>query len=577
MKPPLLYFGPGAEAESGAARMQAGSGRGLHIAGRFRLKNRRELAQLLDLRSEASDDTIILEGWRRWGYDLATQLRGAFAIVIFDAEAEAIYAARDVFGQEPLFLAPLTNGWAFGDNPRTLRSALDRAPLLDHLQIADFLADHVVDRHRTFFVGIERLPAAHWTAITPAGRTTRRYWSVSDAPIKASQSDDAVCFRDRLDAAVAFHAEDIPRIGVFVSGGMDSSSVLASLMAQPQSDCQVLGLTRTYQDLPSWSDGPYIALVKDAFAFDHCEIPSTVTNPLDGAEEVILANDGPVQAYGFAANLPLYQHARDKGISVVLDGHGGDEVVSLGLGLLNELAMQGQWLKLWYATKAPAQMYGSGRFRWLTRYLMHIKVARAARNLWRRSEGGAVFSAQPSILAPALERLAGDSRYKAVDPHRRPDHTERDIHEFVLGSPIQQYAQELLVLVGRAHGIECRMPFLDRDLAEFSLALPAQTKLKNGLTRAILREAMRDRLPRELLKRPDKFDFSRAFITGLMHDSERLLAFTNPEQYNLEPFVNLLRLEEMRHQVATAPELIDIMSARTLFRVAQLSIWLKSI
>lgn len=577
MNSPLLYFGPEAEAEPDAAGMQAGDGQGIHTAGRFRLKNRRELAQLLDLRSEASDRTIICEGWRRWGYDLANQLRGTFAIVIYDAEAEAIYAARDVFGQEPLFLAPLTDGWAFGDNPRTLRSALDHAPLLDQMQIADFLAGHVVERHRTFFVGIERLPAAHWTVITPAGRTTRRYWCVSDAPPKAAQPDDAVRFRDYFDAAVAFHAQDIPRIGVFVSGGMDSSSVLASLMSQRHADCQVLGLTRTYQDLSSWSDGPYIGLIKNAFAFDHCEIPSAITRPLDGAEEAIVANDGPVQAYGFAANLPIFQHARDKGIRVVLDGHGGDEVVSLGLGLLNELAMQGQWLKLWYATKALAQMYGGDRLRWLIRYLMHIKLLRAARGLWRRSKGPPAFSAPPSILAPALEALAGDSRYKEADPYARPNHTERDLHDFALGSPIQQYAQEVLVLVGRAHGIECRMPFLDRDLAEFSLALPAETKLKNGLTRAILREAMRDSLPRELLKRPDKFDFSRAFITGLMHDSERLLALTDPAQCNLEPFVNLHRLEEMRHQVVTAPELIDIMSARTLFRVAQLSIWLKSL
>ena len=549
----------------------------IEVYGSFRLQNRNELIRNLGLDVGASDDQLIEMGWRRWKTGLADRLRGAFALVIFDRSEGTLYAARDVFGLEPLFLGCDNGRWVFADAPGAVRSALGTRPAIDNLSVADFLSGHIVERDRTFFVGIERLPAAHWTQVVSGKRITQRYWSVSDAPRHCDVDDQPRRFRELFDRAVSFNVQDQRNVCVFVSGGMDSSSVLASLLSSSACDRRVLGVTRTYRNLPEWSDERYIDLLKQSLKFDQFEMPGDLINPLEDIEVVILANDGPVNAYGLASAIPLYRHARDNECRVILDGHGGDEIVSLGMGLLNELAQRRDWVRLWSATRAAAKMYGGSRLRWFNVYLKHIKTLRALSDMVGRFSQPVAANREASILCPDLEEAIGTERYTLRSPHSSARHTERDLHEFVLGSPIQQYAQELLVLVSRTFGVESRMPFLDRDLAEFSLSLPAEAKLRNGLTRAILRDAMADSLPQELLERPDKFDFSDAFKMGLLQNPTRLLELTDPVENDLGPFVNELRLEELRTKIIMCPEAIDIYEARTLFRVAQLAIWLRSL
>lgn len=549
------------------------------VGGRYRLKNRTELVSLLETDPAIGDTDLIWSAWKRWGCELANRLRGTFAVVIYDPEAGAIYAARDAFGHEPLFLAHDSSRWLFSDDPSSVRSAMAHGPSIDGRRIAEFLVDRVVDCERTFFANISRLPGGHWTKITAGGRQTVRYWSVSDAP--SSRADDMPerRFRELFDRSVAFNALDQDNLGIFVSGGMDSSSILASFLTNPENKKQrVIGLTRSYRENSNWTDGPYINALKEKFAFEQHEVISSFVNPLDGAETIIAANDGPVQAYGFAASIPLYNFASQHGVNVILDGHGGDEVVSLGMGLLNELARRGEWRKLWEATKAPATKYGGSRFDWFSRYLIHSPAYATLRGLVSHGRPTTrIPDSSISILSPELEAALDQTSHVTRNPFSRRDHTERDLHEFALGQPIQQYAQEVLVLSGRAYGIEFRMPFFDRDLAELSLSLRAETKLKNGLTRAILRDAMADALPAELLTRPDKFDFADSFIAGLMADRRRLLDLTDPGASDIGPFVNTNRLNEMRKQVSSEHDTIDSSTARALFRVAQLSMWLTSL
>lgn len=549
----------------------------VEVFGNLRLQNRGELIALLGLADCVDDFTIVQHGWQRWRLDLAPRLRGSFAIVIFDRSTSEIYAARDFFGLEPLFLASIDGRWIFADNPRDARSAANCQFELNTLKIADFLTGNVVERDKTFYLGLERLPAAHWLQIKSGKSTVARYWSAKDAPSHSAYDDLAGRFRALFDRSVSFNAKDCQEICVLVSGGLDSSSVLASLLSGSQTDRHVIGLTRSYCELPDWSDGQYISLLTKNFDFDHFQLPSESISPLEGMELVIAANDGPVSAYGFAAMIPLYKVATAAGVQVILDGHGGDEVVSHGIGLLNELAQKGHWLRLWRVANWLAQQFDESPFRYFMPYLVHIPAIRASRNMLRRIRKSSNAFEESSILSSDLIAQAGPNRYDSRQPASRATHTERDIHEFLLNSPIQQYAQELLVVVGRAFGVEPRMPFLDRDLVEFSLSVPAEAKLKNGLTRAILRDAMNGSLPHELLSRPDKFDFSTAFIRGLELDRVRLLQLTDPAEHNLRPYVNETHLNELRNQIVTNPQQITIETARTLFRVAQLSIWLKSL
>lgn len=548
------------------------------VGGLYRLQNRAEMVARLHLPPNTSDAEIIGTGWRQWGEGLANQLRGAFAFVLKDGRTGALHAARDVFGQEPLFLARSGDDWIFSGHPQFVRQRLAQKPEINAVKIADFITDTVAESDKTFFLGIDRLPSASWTTITDDQRITERYWTPASAPPVAPCDHSGEQFRELFDRSIAFQRGAHAPVGAFVSGGMDSSTIIGSLLATGTSPDAIVGLSRTYRDMSDWSDGEFIDLLKADLGLSVQEFPSTQTNPLDQVSHVIEAIDGPVQSYGFAAKIPLYRAARSSGVQVLLDGHGGDEIVSYGYGLLNELAQSGRWLDLWAATRAAHKMHGSSRTQLMFRYLVHLRAWNAVRWRWQAMRKPAqALPEGPSQLSDFLSQIAPGDRDNTADPLLRRDHTERDAHEYAMGHPMHQYSQELLVLVGRSFGVESRMPFYDRDLAEFCLSLPADKKLGDDLTRAVLRRAMAGRLPEKLLRRAGKFNFSHAFAKGMLSDPGQILDLTDPSNNNLNQYVNKDWLLRLRERLNVAPSEVDPYDARSIFRIAQLAIWLKSL
>lgn len=545
------------------------------VGGCFRLKNATELIGQLKLPKSAQDAEILAAGWRVWGTTLADRLRGAFAFVLKDMTAGTLYAARDAFGQEPMYYARTDEGWLFSGSPRSARISLSTSATIDPLQVADFIMGNVVERSRSFYAEIDRLPAGNWMRIDRSGKVTKQFWAAHMAPRSFDRQNPAERFRELFDDAVAFQASGDRRNGAFVSGGLDSSAIIGSLIANGTPPDDIAGFTRSYRQLPDWSDGKYIDMLKNAFDLPIREFLSDTINPLNHAERVIQAVDGPVQSYGMAAKIPLLEAAHASGIGVLLDGHGGDEIVSYGFGLMNELARSGKWLKLWRATRAPALKHGASRTALMRQYSVHSRYANGL--LWRLQARRKKLPAieEPSPLADHLSALVADDRYLQKEALAKRDHDERQVHEYAVSHPLQQYGQESLMLIGREYGVESRMPFYDRDLAEFSLSLPADLKMRDGMTRVILRDAMKGRLPPQLLRRKGKFDFSYAFANGLLSDRERLMDLTDPRTADLGQYVNCDWLTSLRSRIDVEPGQVGPFDARSIFRIAQLAIWLQ--
>jgi asparagine synthase (glutamine-hydrolysing) len=443
-------------------------------------------------------------------------------------------------------------------------------------KIAGFLSGAMVDAVGTYYTHLNRLPPAHWLTFKDGQIEVRPYWAFGQVPRDQDTPGAVDIFRTLFDRSVANSVSHVSKVGLMLSGGLDSSSLLASCMAQPEKTALPAVFSKTFYNSPDWSDGEYLQVLRSAHPLDTSELAYETHHPLLNMERQMRVLDGPTLAYGLSSSVALLEMARDAGSETVLNGHGGDEVVSYGSGRLNELAMAGRWLALWQQTGPVAELHGATRAQIFARYLAHKQWLRPlARRLGARAvlegDGPAASPVHPDLDA-AFESNRDDGR----PVYNRIAHDERMIQEEALNSPLQPHSLETIVLSSRSVGVETRMPFYDRDLAEFSLSLASRHKLDGGQTRAILRRAMAGRLPPGLLRRADKFDFYPSFLAALFADDEPLRDWTSPGNSQISGYVDPAWLEGFWNDLPEDPRLCSRSQIMAIWRVATLSMWLAS-
>ena len=558
------------------ARDREGQANGAELllaAVNIRIDNRATIAESCDISPEAGLEDMLAAGWRRWGTGLAAQLRGAFAFVLRDPTDGMIYVARDHFGLAPLFVSETENDLFFGQTSQSLRAALGFSPSDDRTMLADFIAGAYLERERTFFDGIARFPAAHWALYRHDDRQRQRYWSLSDVAADPHPDAPVERFRDLLDRSVARCIRP-GQTALMLSGGLDSSAIAASAsLSGPLSGSRPLdALSLTYRETPSWCDDRHLAAVAAMTGLDPVEVAGDVHDPLQDMAFWLRAVDGPHLPRGHSVSFQLLHLARQMGDGVVLSGHGGDEVVSYGFGRLNELAKRGEWWQLWRETRAASQLYGDDRIALFRRYLSHKPYLR---RLIRRLGRNAVAA------SPIQRRYLSDDAVRAIEPDRyeirpaagRLDHDERMLQLEVLDHALQPGSLEVFALCSHAAGVDTRLPFYDVDLVEQSFSLPSEWKLRDGLSRYILRAAYRGDLPEETLNRQDKFDFTSAFVAGLVSQTDKVLDLTDPAVADPWGLVDRQSLTEARESLYRNGAGIALGDAFFLWRVAILAMW----
>ncbi|MGE3267916.1 MAG: asparagine synthase-related protein, partial [Chloroflexota bacterium] len=282
------------------------------------------------------------------------------------------------------------------------------------------------------------------------------------------------------------------------------------------------------------------------------------------------------------------------GVTVLLDGHGGDEVVSHGQGHLSELALSGRWLSLAREARGIARTYDEPVWPMMAAYLRYgLSQSATFRTAWRM--GGAVWhglhrtspravaaTADSGIVQASFSRRVGLEEREATRrrAQARAIRSERTLHQRVLTDGRQSLALEILDRVAAASGIEPRYPFWDKRLVEFCLALPARQKLRGGWPRSILRRALSGILPPEIQWRTDKTDFSPAIVRGLLtYERRQLDHLVMGDLADLEPYVDLpsLRLRYQRFISASTAGKPDMHGdLHTCWRAIALALWLRS-
>jgi asparagine synthase (glutamine-hydrolysing) len=451
-----------------------------------------------------SDTETILHIYKDAGDACVEHLRGMFAFALWDRERQQLLLARDRLGIKPLYYAVTEHHLLFGSEIKAiLASGYVRAALNEEV-VPDYLANAYIAGPETFFRGIRKLLPAHTlTWSRERGLRQRRYWQLPDSSTQSRQSlkTQSEELRARLSDAVRGHLmSDVP-VGLFLSGGIDSTGLaglMASMVKEPIKTFSVGFPEREGNELN------YARLAADSIRSDHHEIVITGEDFFRELPRLIWHEDEPI---AFPSSVPLYfvsALAREH-VKVVLTGEGSDE---LFCGYNR------------YRVTAWNQRLGSAYHRVLPAAARQA-VARAVAALpWpaRRYLGRTFLTLSPSPRSLFFENFAffGESARAGIlnDPLRGRDPFDELLRCYNAGSggildrmtrtDLQTYLVELLMKqdqMSMAASVESRVPFLDHKFVEYVVSLPAESKLRAWQTKLVLREALRDVIPPAILTR----------------------------------------------------------------------------
>lgn len=515
-----------------------------------RLDNRDELLDLLGLPRSADrpipDAELIGAAYAKWGEDCPGRLLGAFAFVVWDGARRRLFAARDPFGVRPLYYAHRPG--------RFFRIASETAVLFagggvsreqDDLKVAEHLLVPVhPDGARTYFREVRALPPAHTLTVTPDGLHTRRYYALDpEREVRlASDAEYAEAFRALFAEAVRCRMTDDGTTGTMLSGGIDSTAVacMAATLAGP--GAAIPAFSAQFDAVPESDERGYQQAAVDHYGFPHHVFHADRVGPFAGLEAVHRTLDRPSDGSNLYIHWHLQRMAAERGVRVLLDGFDGDTTVSHGKGYLYELRARGRLWALAREVKAWAEFKG---YPW--RPVVRHWVRASARGRLRALPGVAAlrrWRRPPADPAPRMPRgLAPDFAARLTGdlllPEPKPT-TERQHHLMLLQRADLSQACATLNHTASAFGLEPRFPFFDRRLIEFCLALPPEQKLRRGVPRFILRNALTGILPPEVQWRGKKADISPSFLYGMRRYGRPLLeAFPGEGETVAGQFVDL--------------------------------------
>lgn len=549
------------------------------VLGDIRLDNRGELASELgiaDLRS-ASDTALVLQAYARWAESCCERLLGDFAFAIWDKANETLFCARDRAGVKPLFYAPHADRFLFSSE---LSGIVPPGAKFEDARMASFLMGFAVDSAFTAFHGINRLPPGHSLTLSKGKLAVRRYWSLS-AETGGAGRPAAEVFRDRLNEAVVARLRGTTAIGAMLSGGLDSSSIVSlaarHLAAHPDRCLQTYSFD--YPGTPHLSERDYVEAVLDVYAVKPNFVGFDELAPLLGLDRLADGQSDLLFAPGLPKMTRLFAAAQRAGTRVLLDGHGGDEVVSHGFGRLTELAASGDWFGLYRELRGAAELFGESPNRMFLGYFARYGAGGQLQRLMRRMRGSVPVPANAlSFLDPAFAaRSDAGERHQAWLAQLRLAHANQaSLHAWNVSMPHVAESFEALDRAATVSNVELRFPFYDSRVVSFAVGVPSGEILRDGWTRSLLRRAMQGILPPKVQWRRDKIDFSAEVRLGLVKYHRDTLTELSRGDNAIAAYLDIGRLRSAIGRLIERPATLDSTELFIIWRSAFLSLWLKS-
>jgi asparagine synthase (glutamine-hydrolysing) len=488
--------------------------------------NHRQLRQELLSRGHAittsSDTEVIVHLYEDVGDDVVHRLRGMFAFALWDSRRHHLLIARDRIGIKPLYYWQHATGLVFASELRSMLAMPEFTPRVSVDAIAQFLTFGYVPETQCIFEGVRKLPPGHRLTWEPdRGTRVESYWA-PQRPERESIADGEAIeeLRALLSESVELHLESDVPLGAFLSGGIDSSTVVAQMARL------VPGRVKTFSigfEEASHNEAPHAAQVAREIGTDHTEL--IVRPDADSlVDSVITGFDEP---FGDSSALPTFlvsQMAREH-VTVALSGDGGDELFGgyTRYGELlsrRELPTAARHALARVAEHLPQGARGRNRLLDMSRTLQGRYAATVA--IPARAREGGVVSTPLADRIPPMDSLLAAAFAPTAGRDLLGQMTSVDLVTYLPG--------DILTKVDRmsmAVSLEARVPLLDHHVVEFAAALPSRLKQRNGVGKWVLREAIRDLVPPRVLAHP-KHGFgvplARWFREEIGHRLDALLA-----------------------------------------------------
>jgi asparagine synthase (glutamine-hydrolysing) len=469
---------------------------------------RRELESLGHAFRSHSDIEVLVHGYEQWGPGLLPRLRGMFALALWDGRTRTLVAARDRAGEKPLYWTNTPQGLRLASEVKALLVRPEVSRELDAEALDQFLTYEYILAPRTILKGVQKLPPGSYLTWRDGQVEVKRYWDASSVALKTWTDAEAIeALRDRMrHAVISQMMADVP-LGAFLSGGIDSSTLVAFMAEASRLPINTFSM--------GFDDGSYNELafareVAAAFKTNHRE--RTVTPDLASLfDKLVVHLDEPFADVSMFPTYMVSSLAREH-VTVALSGDGGDELfggydayeaqaLAARLGGLGEAVMPA--LAAVAATLPPTEKKKGlvnkvkrftagaatapsdlGHYRWMVYLGAAAKARLYASGLRDRLRAHDVY-------APVRETLG---RFSQDDVLNRQLYADLSLY----------LADDILVKVDRmamATSLETRAPFLDADVMELAFSMPANLKIRNGERKWVLKQAMKGILPDAILTR----------------------------------------------------------------------------
>ncbi len=483
----------------------------MHYLDRYTIVHNGEIYNYKELRQQLaskgysfrsqSDTEVILAAYDCWKADCLQQFDGMFAFAIWDQQEQKLFAARDRFGEKPFYYFYTEEGFYFASEIKALwevgiEKNYNGNLLLQYL--ATGFAQDAMDPGATFWQNIQKLPARYYLEFTPSKNKLQffPYFDIDKSYCNISAGEAVEQFRSLFFNSVERRLRSDVEIGTSLSGGLDSSSVVAAIHHLKQTGSVQKAFTASFPSFEK-DETAFASAVADRFGLQHFFTSPNEEDVALDLEKFLSQHDEPVSSFSVYAQYKVYQLAKQQGVKVILDGQGADEI-------LGGYSKYIHWfLQELYASKSSLfekekAAFNSTEFNWKNKLASKLPGWTAI-----QLEKKAIQKQRQSIFNAEFIKghLSKSSVYKP---------TVKTLNDILYFDVFGGGMEELLRNADRnamAHGVEVRLPFLNHELVQFVFSLPSTFKLHDGFTKYVQRQALADMLPVEITWRKDKVGF----------------------------------------------------------------------
>ncbi len=488
-----------------------------------RIDNKQEIHQQLDTKiplSRFTDESICLAAFENWGEEFIDKLIGDFAFAIWNEQSKSLYCFRDHMGVKPFYYISTPYFFVFASEIKAILTLPFIRKEINAERVADYLLWFATEEKATFYKNIFRLQPSHFLVVDRSIVSEKKYWSPPEIQLSNQSFErNSEHFYHIFKEAIRARMPKAGSVGSFLSGGVDSSSIVC-VAVNSLSDHYAGNFntfSHIYKRLKSCDEERYLKIIVDLYKISPHFIEGDRVDPAFAFDCTAADEDEPFEGPHFFTSWHLLHLVKEQNIQTLFDGHDGDSVLSLGVGLFPELAQSGKLHKLYSEILAcnPKQ-----HKRALKLFMSTYKDYLKAKTPFLSYVSGVETQLEiyQSYLLPELLKSthARDRVIASFDDIPLPLQSEQHRHFNNVFQPFHSHALEFLERSASRSGACACFPFFDIRLILFCLSLPAEQKLRHGLNRAYVRESLKNIVPERVRIRRDKTNFIESLLNAYL-------------------------------------------------------------